>query len=446
MKQQYSLTDSEFAELNDLFNAKDGDGVRRRWQAIAANRFDANTVEPVPQSNDARLFLAEPLPPLPAATNGQARGEWTSASNAQADLLCPGRHQAQRGIPDGESKWSDSGDRIHTALAAKTIDATHGLSLEERETFDMCREDEKKLAEAFFGDQAGKPMKVYREERRWVQFDGNGQRLSHSGMADLVFRQGTKALVIDYKTLRGDVAEAPENQQLRDLAVLNWRNLELVSEVGTAIVQPWVTRSPKICLYTQPDLERAEKEMLERVMRSNAADAKRVPGAVQCKFCKAKNACTEHNQWVGAQLPIIAEPVLQAGLFQVAMEKWSPDQRALAASILPTVTKRLEEMKEWLKDGLASDPSFIPGWHLKPGSMRESINDVQALFDRFTALGGKLDQFFPCITVQKGELKKAVAEVSKTKGKALEGTMKQLLDGITESKQSAPTLERKGEV
>jgi hypothetical protein len=445
MKQQFSLSDSEFAELNELFNAKDGDNVHRRWSEIGqTKRFNPETVEPVPQSNDARLFLAEPLPPLPAPAT-QSRGEWTSASNAQSDLLCPGRHLAQRGIPDDESEDAASGRRIHSALAGGAPIIDRLLSLEERETFDMCREDEKKLAEAFFGDQAGKPMKVYREERRWVQFDGNGQRLAHSGQADLVFRQGTKALVIDYKVLRGDVAEAPENQQLRDLAVLNWRNLELVSEVGTAIVQPWVTRSPKICLYTQPDLDRAEKEMLERVMRSNLTEAKRVPGPVQCKFCKAKNKCAEHNQWVGSQLPIIAEPVLQAGLFQVAMDKWSPEQRSLAASILPTVTKRLEEMKDWLKTGLAGDPHFIPGYQLKPGSIRESVKDVQALFDRFTALGGKLDQFFPCITVQKGELKRAVAEVSGTKGKALDGTMKQLLDGITESKQSAPTLERMGD-
>ena len=46
----------------------------------------------------------------------ERRGQ-TSASNAQADSLCQGRHRAQAGLPDTKSDDSKFGTEIHDALA-----------------------------------------------------------------------------------------------------------------------------------------------------------------------------------------------------------------------------------------------------------------------------------------------------------------------------------------
>ncbi len=126
------------------------------------------------------------------------------------------------------------------------------------------------------------------------------------------------------------------------------------------------------------------------------------------------------------------------------MLMWTPEQRALAAYILPIATKRLNEIKEHLKGLLAADPSAIPGWHLKDGNSPTVIVDAQQCFDRFAALGGKLPSFLSCIEVRKGKLEEAVHEVTASKGKALKGTIATLLDGITETKQNQPSLEKVG--
>lgn len=308
--------------------------------------------------------------------------------------------------------------------------------------FDSCREIEKKVVGAFFGDS---PLdyRVFRHERLWLPNSGKPGFIAHSGEPDVVFRAGTKALVADYKVLTGDVADASSNMQLRDLAVLVAGSYAPLDQVATVIIQPLVTHSPEVALYTLPDLERAFAELVARVKASNDPKSPRVAGEVQCKFCRARSTCPEFNRWQGSILPVVVEPVQQALLFTVAMTNWNPEQRALAASILPIATKRLEEIKEFLKSLLAADPGAIPGYGLKDGATRTTIVDAQACFDRFATLGGKLPDFLKTITVQKGKLEEAVNEVCDIKGKALKSKMAELLEGITETKQNEPSLARK---
>jgi hypothetical protein len=414
-----------------MFEAKQN--PRELWESVCRRvGADVLTIEDA-KSGDPHDFVAEPLKPakvgeLATLPQGDVRAGWTSASNALADSLCPGRHIAQRGIPE-PVKGDDAmtGTRIHASLATETLPAT--LTLEERETFDACREIEKKVVSQFFGDAA---LKVFRHERLWV-----GEAIKHSGEPDVVFRSGTKALILDYKVLNGDVAESSRNLQLRDLACLVYANVPLLDTVGTAIIQPMVTWSPEVCVYQKADLERAAGEMAQRIVASNNPQSKRVAGEKQCQWCKAKSVCAEFNRWQGALIPV-DEPAL----FKVAMQQWTPAQRALAASVLPIAGKRLEEIKDFLKGLLAADASAIPGWHLADGNKREVIVDSQGVFDRFATLGGTLPQFLACIQVQKGKLEEAVNEATGAKGKALKAAMGTLLAGLTESKQNAPSLER----
>ena len=64
--------------------------------------------------------------------NDQERGKFTSASNAEPDSLCQGRHQAQLGIAEektgDDAEYAAHGNVIHAALAKG--DPT-GLSLEQ---------------------------------------------------------------------------------------------------------------------------------------------------------------------------------------------------------------------------------------------------------------------------------------------------------------------------
>jgi hypothetical protein len=364
----------------------------------------------------------------------------TSGSNALADSLCPGRHLAQVGLPDTKSEDAESGNRIHAALASSNESGevrAGDLSVDERDVFDRCREDERKVVVQYFGANFAGVMKVFREERFWTRFTANGAQLAHSGAPDVVFRASNRALVIDYKTGRLDVAESPRNLQLRDYAVLARGKFVTVDEVATAVVQPWVTREPTICIYDKAALEKSAQEMFERVIKSNTPGQPRVPGEAQCKYCKAKRSCLEYQKWAVA----VAPPAIR-GIFEVPMVAWTPEQRGKVADAIGPLLKLTEDAKQFLKDGIKSDPAFVPGWTLSKPKVRETIADAQECFTRFLKLGGTQEQFMPAVKVQKGALKEALHEVTNTKGKALDGQLTALLEGNVERSETEPSLER----
>lgn len=374
------------------------------------------------------------------------RGTWTSASNAAADNACGGRHLAQRGIPDRPSDDSKRGSRIHAALATqmaspgdshinrKQLDA---LNLEERETYDACKQIEAKLVSQYFGQKLPEELRVVREQRFWTKLNSGQQEIAHSGQADVVWTSPGKALVLDFKTLASDVPESPRNLQLRDLACLVRGSLHPQAEIAVAIVQPYVTHKPELCVYSPADLDRATQEMFQRILRSNNPQSKRVAGELQCKFCKAKSRCPEYQHWAGQMTP----PAM-LNILGVPLAQWTGQQCAQAANALGPCLKFLDEVKEELKTRLEKDPASVPGWTLQPGAKRETITNAQGVFDRFAGLGGKVEQFMGCITVGKAKLREAVNSVTGAKGKALDAAMDTLTKDCVQVTEGAPSLKR----
>lgn len=246
----------------------------------------------------------------------QERGQWTSASSAQADSLCPGRHLAQRGIPDEPTDASSFGNRIHAALAARKGD---GLTVEEESIYESCLEIERKVLLKYFGPEVANAVPHPSvEQRYWIQWaDG----LRHSGQVDVAYRKATKALIIDWKSLAGEVKESPSNMQLRDQACLVDWNTPLLAEVATVIIQPLVTHDPDICVYTKADLAMSREEMYRRVAASNSQSSPRMPGEAQCKYCKAKSRCPEYSRWSTSMV------ALPKSLVDIPVLDWTPDQR-----------------------------------------------------------------------------------------------------------------------
>ena len=383
----------------------------------------------------------------------------TSASNAQADLNCPGRHLAQQAAKFASvlrdeplSEDAETGRRIHAALcdAERAGVANHILSLTEREQYDRCREVEQKLYVQFFAEQAvingpagenTHRFRAYREARLWCKVAPKGPSgltilHEHSGQPDVVYRQGVRALVLEYKTLLGDVPGSSRNLQLRDQAVLAWRNYPLIAEVGCAVIQPLVTMTPELCLYTAQDLLRAEEGMFARVLASNDPKSPRVPGEVQCKFCLARTTCAEYQKWAASMLPV------PRSIVDKPMAEWDGQDCAAFCNGLSVAQKWLDGGKDWVKDKLQADPSAVPGWGLTEGRTRETIKDPQTCLDRFTAIGGDLPRFMPCIAVGKTKLRESLAKVTGLKGRALDDAMDQLLTGIVEVSTTAPSLKR----
>lgn len=354
----------------------------------------------------------------------------TTASNAQADSLCQGRYQAQLGLPDVSSPDAQFGQQIHAALATGVIE---GLDTQQLSIYESCLEIRDKLMKQAFGAEAG-AASVFKEKRLYcVVKPGDFQ---HSGMPDEVARIGPKALIIEFKCLPGDLPDSPSNLQLRDQCVLAARAYAL-KDVAVAIVQPLVTHDPQVCVYTVEDIDKAEQEMFARVVASNAKDAPRTAGEVQCKFCKAKGGCKEYAAWAKTMLPA---PV---SIFDVPVAQWSPEQRATFCERMGFAAKWLEDGKDAMKKLLKADPNTIPGWTLEEGATRATITNPQEVFNRFIAKGGTTEQFLACIKVAKEPLTAAMRAITKAKGKGLLGEMEKLLAGTYVEKKDEPSLGRR---
>lgn len=377
---------------------------------------------------------------MPEQKAEQNRGRWTHASNAAADELCPGRHLAEREIPDKRNADSAHGDAIHHAL--KIQDPT-GLDNDQMNIYEGCNDIANRTAAEYFGPDWQK-ARVFREaERMWVNFpapEGSEvSHFSHSGVADDIRILGTKCLIQDYKTLAGEQAASPSNRQLRDLAVMKGGQIPMLEEIAVSVVQPLVTYSPTLTVYNRSALDKALGELHARVMASNDPNSKRIPGPPQCKFCKAalNGICLEYNRWAGAHVPQLYT------VSNVPVSEWTPEQRADFCERRGIAQRWLDQCKEAMEEGLKNDPNFIPGWWLEPGSWRETVNDPQQLFTRFEALGGKLEDYMGTLSVGKEKFTEAVAKVTKSKGQKLKATVKLLLDGLVSRKQDKSSLARK---
>jgi Protein of unknown function (DUF2800) len=362
------------------------------------------------------------------------RKGWTSASNADADLACPGRHLAQKNTPHQTSADAEFGKGVHAALA--TNDPSK-LTTEQLDIYESCVAIETRFVDQLFGPEKAK-CKTFVEQRFWVKVkarNGDGY-FSHSGQPDKVYRLGPRGLIIDYKSLASQVAESATNGQLRDYVCLAAGNL-MLTEIMAIVIQPLITTDPVPCLYDKTSIKQAEDEMFARVRRSNDPASPRVAGEVQCKFCLAKPNCKEYGVWAAALLPA------RVALPDLPVAEWTVDQRIAFCEGVGAVEQWISDNKEAMKQLLTDNPDAVPGFYLKPGAVRELVSDPEALFARFVELGGTLDQFMACVSITKGKLEDNVRTVTGKKGKGLKSEMDKMLDGIVEQKQNAPSIAKR---
>ena len=342
-----------------------------------------------------------------------------SASSMERYLLCPGSYAAERGLPDTTSADAEMGNRIHAVLAGETV--TPPLSDDEERTMEACRSQATALLDTLLPHRD----EMHLERRYW--WDGEW-----SGKPDVVAIDTAQghAVVIDYKTGRGDVTEAAGNMQLRALAVLvsaeHWPE-----RVTVAIVQP-LAGSVSVCEYGPDELLAAHNEIKAIIASIHQPEAIRRPSAKACKYCKAKAQCPEAQSLVET----LPAEVSRDGR-EIVM---SPERMAAFLDIAPAAEAVIEAVRAKARRMIEADPNAVPGWTLKPGAIRETITDPAQVFGRFVAAGGTQEQFMPCVTVTKTKLKDAVKSVSGSKGRALDAAIEAMLAGCTEEKQSAPSL------
>lgn len=338
-------------------------------------------------------------------------------------LLCPGSYAAERGLPDTTSADSETGNRIHAVLAGETV--TPPLTDDEERTMESCRSQATALLDTLLPHRD----EMHLERRYW--WDGEW-----SGKPDVVAIDTAQghAVVIDYKTGRGDVTEAAGNMQLRALAVLvsaeHWPE-----RVTVAIVQP-LAGAVSVCEYGPDELLAAHNEIRAIIASIHQPDAIRRPSAKACKYCKAKATCPEARE-ASLQMPManIPQGTTPSAIAATLTAETLSDFLSRAEFAAKVIEACRDEAKRRLEAG-----ETVPGWTLKPGAERETITDPTTVYNRASAAGVTSEAFMACVSITKGKLKDALKTATGEKGKALEARMDSLLVGCVEVKQSAATL------
>lgn len=263
------------------------------------------------------------------------------------------------------------------------------------------------------------------EHRFWLLDDA--RRPVMSGQADWVVIRGRRALIVDFKTGHGAVTASPRNPQLMALAVMLAGERPELEEILTAIIQPAVSEAPLCAVYDRPALAHARTAIGRTLDAARAADAPLVAGPHQCQYCRAKAQCPAARELLGAlAVPASLEPVTNPELAQLLARCGAAEQTI--AALRAEARRRLEAGQE------------IPGWRLKPGAWRERVLDARAVFDRLTAWGVTANEFTALCAVTKTNLKTLLQEKAGLRGAALEAALASVLEGLTESHPTAPTL------
>jgi hypothetical protein len=298
------------------------------------------------------------------------------------------------------------------------------LSSDQCRTHDELEEKAFRLCVEVFGDE---PLDRTCEVRCW-----NLSR-EFSAKLDRVYRCDGECLIVDFKTLWGEVAESSTNLQLRAQAVCAAAELKCHT-VYVAIVQ--VGHKPILCKYELPDLTRAELEILSIINEAEKDNAPRVPSEKACKYCKARNQCPERLHSLESVTPML--PVVQAkGLPAIA-----GDELARYLDKLPAIERICDDLRAEAKRRIQAGEE-IPGWQLTQGRSRETITALPLVHARAAELGVTTDCFTSACSLTKKAAKEMIHAATGSKGKKLEDELAALISGcVTENEPSEARLER----
>jgi hypothetical protein len=370
-----------------------------------------------------------------------------SASRMRQIAMCPPSHQMQLHAPkEPESEDAAAGTRIHAVLAGEADEST--LNAAELETKEMCERQALQLKDEW--KQTERP-RIETEQRLWLTSFGTvikhpspSAAVIFSGKFDALFIEGDRALLIDYKTGRGDYAEAIDNEQLAANAVLVSLHYG-VTEVRTALVQPWVGK-PTICDFGSDELQQAKEWLFAKLEAERRSTPDQAKAGDWCQYCTAQLSChafrSKQNEGLAvlnvATLAGMDDETQRKAMFARAMELPAAELNALMQ------VKKLHKQFIAAIEGASraraeSDPEFQRYWTLKEKAGRRSVSNVQGVFNQCLAHGVTADAFTEKCSIGLGDVKELLRNATGKKGKSLDELHTSVLTGNTET--GKPTAE-----
>jgi CRISPR/Cas system-associated exonuclease Cas4 (RecB family)/uncharacterized protein YukE len=360
---------------------------------------------------------------LPIVHNSDERAGLPSASEFSRLLKCRASFLLSKQayelgqVAHERSAAADLGTKKHLA----NVEGPEILSPREHADWASCQRKRDAFVKSWIGD-SDSPVQSIQEERLWLR---KGIRPLLSGKPDEVLRQGARACVIDHKFGSYRVEDPVDNQQLAIYALLVSRDDTIIEEVTAQILSPYFDFEPVV--YGREELDRLYQSTLVVVSSlDDPGDA--VPGD-HCHFCPARLICSAAR--TEAENATLAK-VIELPLGQGAAKLLEQIKRAQSL---------FKEVEEYYRTRLAEDPGCVPGWSLRPGAMRRSLPDPQAVWERVqNTLSTK--QFLSAVKVEVGKLQDIWALASGIAHAQAKEAFNQELGELVIELESAPSLVR----
>lgn len=346
----------------------------------------------------------------------QDRGDRPSCSAFGRYSLCAGSFQIGLLVPRDEGGAAAKlGTDVHAALAGESK-----VSLtEDGETiYNLCLWHYEKLkADLLDGREIEKTLL---EQRLWWGSEWSGQ-------SDRIDLWNDYALVVDWKTGRGEVEPAATNMQLRGLAVLTKRRFPKLQKIYVAIIAP-MAGGVTLAEYDEEGLAAAKDDVLELIAEISKEHAPRTPAPSACKYCPARSVCPEVTEKALA-LPDSPAPTT------LSTEKLS-ELLSVAEYVEDYIVALRAEAKNRISNGVP-----VRGWYLKDGAKKRAIEDPTAAYN---ILADKMspEDFAGACSVSVTNLEKAYAKCTGLKGKSAKEAFESELAPVITTKQNASSLAR----
>ena len=371
-----------------------------------------------------------------------------SASGMDRLMNCPASYEMERLAPRDEgNEDAASGTRIHAVLAG--FAGWDTLTAAEQETCEMCEAQAHTVIDSWSIGECGltEPTAFIYEQRLGLTALGaalpvtpeSRAQFLFTGQADLILINGDSALVIDYKTGRGDTPIAQDNQQLAALAVLVWKRYK-VSSVRVAIVQPWACK-PTVADHSTNALTLAEGWLQETLTRAATATPDDRRAGDWCKYCKARFACDTFKTAVIQDIERI-QPMSIAGLppneqgtamYARAME-FSPQQHEGAYLGLAMVKRYVHAIESSFKARV--EAGEVPGWKIESKPGNREITDAQKAYNALEPLGVTHEDVLEACSLPIGAMEEAVRKRSGIKSQTEKRTVYNLTAKETKERVS----------
>ena len=357
---------------------------------------------------------------LDSSSSANRRRRCSGSANLVRALRENGLLPAPEPDPDAQS-----GTNVHRGYCGEEVD----LTPRERDTLLTLQRLEKLVVT----DWAGRDefTLLGREVRLWLH---EGLEPVHSGQFDVAYGtlKTNRMLIIDAKTLFGEVSPAESNDQLRELVALARFNYPAAREFTVVILQPWVSHRPSIATYDVAEAELALRLLRLTIAESADPDAPRTPGP-WCRYCPALTRCEETRAYVGRTYDL-AKRIAEG---QFALPIGTEGARMLAS--IEQAQTFLRALKASYKALLTHEPDAVPGWYLKEGKKIRAITDIAKAFE-LAHDQMSLSEFLGATELQITKLTQALAARTGLNGKALEDRFNQLFAEVISYKQNAPEL------